>query len=188
MILQEIQGTVIPSNLRVAEKQSVRFGDQVVHSIDDRDAKHSPQQPSINTTAQLDTGTHTVSQTPDRSNLRDGLDNSHIEGNHSPEEMKSAIDPQAPVLQISIPSDSAANRGALLSSGSGQSGKGRMQFTGQPLVIPTCSVTSTNYTPISMPQSSACFTTADPDPIPHKSSKTTKEAIDISVPCPKCLL
>ena len=93
--------------------------------------------------------------------------------------MKSAIDPQAPVLQISIPSDSAANRGALLSSGSGQSGKGRMQFTGQPLVIPTCSVTSTNYTPISMPQSSACFTTADPDPIPHKSSKTTKEAIDI---------
>ncbi|XP_035824941.1 transient receptor potential cation channel trpm [Aplysia californica] len=159
--------------IRNFASQSVRFVEPIVHSIDDRDVGNTPQQPSINVTARLDTGTHTVSQKRDPASHTEGADAGISDGGTPPEEAEANPKPLPPVLQISIPSDPpivAAPLSSTSSSGKTPRAGGKLAFSGQPLVMPGSIATST-YTPISMPQSSACFTANDADLIPQSAAR-----------------
>ncbi|XP_059155365.1 transient receptor potential cation channel subfamily M member 3-like isoform X3 [Physella acuta] len=128
--------------------QAVRFVEPVVHSAYDQSDRllRLSKQSSIDVTSKLDSETHTSSQLPDYTVSERGAEAA------TPDDLP----PEPPVIAVGVPSTVIFT--------SQPSRKGRNSLTGQSLSLNTNLASS--FTPCSMPQSSACFTTPNPESIP----------------------
>lgn len=128
--------------------QAVRFVEPVVHSAYDQSDRllRLSKQSSIDVTSKLDSETHTSSQLPDYTVSDRGAEAA------TPDDLP----PEPPVITVGVPSSVIFT--------SQPSRKGRSSLTGQSLSLNTNLASS--FTPCSMPQSSACFTTPNPESIP----------------------
>ncbi|KAH9513269.1 hypothetical protein Btru_034514 [Bulinus truncatus] len=136
--------------------QAVRFVEPVVHAASNQNERFQTllKQPSIDVTSKMDSDTYTTTQLPDYNNIV-----SQGSGNYNPSGNELPLSAETPVLPVTTPSSTSNPFSSQLSR------KGRNSLTNQPLTLNTA-LASSNFVPCSMPQSSACFTTANPEALP----------------------